>query len=149
MAHYEFEKNKSEIVNITPEIYQGYDLIDIRIHAKNKKGEWIRTKKGVTLNIDQIPELINGLEWALQQPCEESPESESMPLMTREEEDELASCAHEVLKKHGIDVHWDTAERMVLKKPGMQKYNKWHLHYVLATRRDLFRKTGSGCFKAI
>ncbi len=149
MAHFEFEKNRSEIVVITPERYQGYDLIDIRIRIKTKNGEWVLTRKGITLNIDQIPELINGLEWALQQPCEESPESESSPLLTKQEEDELASCAYEILKKHGIDVHWDTAELMVLKKPGMNKYNKWHLHYVLATRRELFKPTGSGCFKAI
>jgi len=149
MAQYEFEKNKSQVIHIAPSLYEDYDVIDIRIYAKNKQGEWVPTKRGVTLNVDQIPELIKGLEWALQQPCTESVSDPPEPLLSKEEEEELASYAHEVLKKHGVTVHWDTAERIILKAPKMKKYNRWQLHYVLATRKDLFKLEGFGCFKAL
>lgn len=149
MSCCEFEKNRSEKIHITPQRYQGYDLIDIRIYAKTRDGNWVLTKKGISLNIDQIPELIKGLEWALQQPCGEDGDGAPKPVMTKEMEEELASFTYRVLKKHGIAVHWDTAERMVLEDPKMSKFNKWQLHYILETRRDLFRLEGFGCFKAI
>lgn len=149
MAKYKFEKNKSQVIHITPSLYADYDVIDTRIYAKNREGDWVPTKKGITLNVDQIPELIKGLEWALQQPCTGSESNPPEPLLSKEEEEELASFAHEALKKHGVTVHWDTAERIILKATKMKKYNKWQLHYVLATRKDLFRLEGSGCFKAL
>jgi hypothetical protein len=149
MAEYKFEKNKSQVVHIVPSIYADYDVIDIRIYAKNKEGDWVPTKKGVRLNVDQIPELIRGLEWALQQPCKESADEPSVQLLSKEDEQELSSYAHQVLKKHGVTVHWDTAERIILKANEMKKYNKWQVHYVLTTRKDLFKLEGSGCFKAL
>lgn len=149
MTEYKFEKNKSQVIHIAPSVYASYDVIDIRIYAKNKQGDWVATKKGVTLNVDQIPELIKGLEWSLQQPCTESTSEPPGPLLSKKDEEKLASHTHEVLKKHGVTVHWDTAERIVLKATKMKKYNKWQLHYVLATRKDLFKLEGAGCFKAL
>ncbi len=149
MAEYQFEKNKSQVIHITPSLYADYDVIDIRIYAKNKQGEWVPTKRGVTLNVDQIPELIKGLEWALQQPCTQSTSEPPEPLLSKEDEEDLASYAYEALKKHGVTVHWDTAELIVLKAAKMKKYSKWQLHYVLATRKDLFKLEGSGCFKTL
>jgi hypothetical protein len=149
MAEYKFEKNKSQVMYITPSLYAGYDVVDIRIYAKSKQGDWVPTKKGVTLNVDQIPELIKGLEWALQQPCTESTNGSAQPLLSKEDEQGLASYAHGVLKKHGAAVHWDTAERIVFGATKMKKYNKWQLHYVLTTRKDLFKLEGTGCFKAL
>ena len=101
------------------------------------------------MNVDQIPELIRGLEWALQQPCTESTSEPPVPLLSKKDEEKLASYAHKVLKKHGVTVHWDTAERIILKATEMKKYNKWQLHYVFATHKDLFKLEGSGCFKAL
>ncbi|MFP3880105.1 MAG: transcriptional coactivator p15/PC4 family protein [Dehalococcoidia bacterium] len=149
MAEYKFEKNKSEVVHITPSVYAGYDVVNIRIYAKNKQGDWVPTRKGVTLNVDQIPELIRGLEWALQQPCKESTSDPPEPLLSKKDEDTLARYAYATLKNHGVAVHWDTAERIILKARNMKMYNKWQLHYVLATRKDLFKLEGSGCFKAL
>jgi len=149
MGEYTFEKNRSQVVHITPSLYADYDVIDIRIYAKNRQGEWVPTKRGVTLNVDQIPELMKGLEWALQQPCTESTDEPPEPLLSTESEEELARYAHKVLEKHGVTVHWDTAERIILKAAEMKKYNKWQLHYVLATRKDLFKMKGAGCFKAL
>jgi hypothetical protein len=149
MAEYKFEKNKSQVVHITPSLYAGYDVVNIRVYAKNKQGDWVPTKKGVALNVDQIPELIKGLEWALQQPCTESTSDPAEPLLPKKDEERLASYVHDVLKKHGVAVHWDTAERIVFKATEMKRYNKWQLHYVLTTRKDLFKLEGSGCFKAL
>ena len=149
MAEYKLEKNKSEVVHITPSAYAGYDVVNIRIYAKNKQGDWVPTKKGVTLNVDKIPELIRGLELALQQPCKESTSDPPEPLLSKKDEETLASYAHDTLKNHGVAVHWDTAERIILKAAKMKMYNKWQLHYVLATRKDLFKLEGSGCFKAL
>ncbi len=148
MSYREFEKNKLNVVRIAPYIYEGYDVMDIRIFAKNKSGEWVPTPKGISINIDRVPELIHGLEWALQQPCTES-DCESVEPLPKPEEDELADTAYSLLKKHGVDVHWDMAEQIVLKAPGMSKFNKWQLHYVLTTRRNLFEYKGDGCFGAV
>jgi len=149
MANYEFEKNKSEKIRVTPKRFQEYDIIDIRIFAQDQEGNLVPTRKGIALNVDQIPELIKGIEWAMQQPCNESDDEPAARLLTKQEENELATRAHNILKKHGIAVHWDTAERIVLEDPSTAKYSKWQLHYILLTRRDLFRFEGSGCFKAI
>lgn len=149
MAYRAFVKNSSETVRVTPNRYQGYDLVDIRIFAKIKGGETVRTKKGVSLNVDQIPELLECLEWALQQACNENPDSAADPPLDASEADLLAVETHKVLARHGLPVHWDFAERMVLDNPKMKRFNKWHLHYVLATRRDLFAKEDTGCFRAL
>jgi hypothetical protein len=148
MSYYEFEKNKSNMVRITPHVYEGYDVMDIRIYAKLKSGEWVPTPKGISINIDRVPELIRGLEWALQQPCTESESIINEPL-SKQAEAELANATYSLLKKHGVEVHWDMAEKIILKTPKMTNYNKWQVHYILTTRRDLFEYKGDGCFKAI
>ena len=147
MSHYEFEKNKTNVVRIVPHVYEGYEVMDIRIYAKNRVGAWVPTPRGISVNIDRVPDLIHGLEWALQQPCSES-DCEPNELLSRTDEDELAKTAHMLLKEHGVEVHWDMAEMIVLKTPNCDKFNKWQLHYVLTTRSDLFEYKGEGCFKA-
>ena len=149
MTHKAFVKNSSETVRVTPTRYQGYDLVDIRIFAKTKGGETVRTRKGVSLNVDQVPELLECLEWALQQACDENPESVAAPILDSNEADLLAIETHKVLAQYGLPVHWDFAEKMVLDNPRMKRFNKWHLHFVLATRRDLFAKEDAGCFRAL
>ncbi|MBI4330569.1 MAG: hypothetical protein HY673_04760 [Chloroflexi bacterium] len=148
MGHYEFEKNKSNMVHIAPHVYEGYDVMDVRIYAKNKSGEWVPTQKGISINIDRVPDLIRGLEWALQQPCTEL-DSQPVDPLSRQAEVELANATYSLLKKHGVEVHWDMADQIVLKAPKMSKYNKWQIHYVLTVRKDLFEYKGDGCFKAI
>jgi hypothetical protein len=103
------------------------------------------TKKGIALNVDTIPELIDALVWALGQPCDENPELPERKL-TQPDADRLADAAWRKLEKHGSAVHWDTVEKMVL--PGLKEFTKWDLHYVLATRADLFERTGRACYRA-
>lgn len=141
----EIVKNKWEKVRVTPSVYAGYDLVDIRIYAPVKGGtEPVPTRKGVSLNVDAIPELISTLEWALAQDC--SLEQER-PLPDGPAADKLAQTAWAALGAHGSAVHWDAIERMVADR--VRGFSKWDLHYVLVTRRDLFDSCGAGAFKAI
>lgn len=146
MGFREFPKNNREIVRIGPGVYEGHDLINVRVYAPNREtGEIVPTRKGISLNVDTIPELVEALIWALGQPCSEDP---SLPehRLDPERAEELASAAWQVLHKHGTAVHWDSAERMVL--PKMTGFSKWDLHYVLSTRSDLFERTGRACYRA-
>ena len=149
MAYREIRKNSSETVRVSATRYQGHDLIDVRIFARTRGGEITATRKGVSLNVDQVPDLLECLEWALQQACDESPDRTEETSLNPGQADLLAVEAHRVLSKHGLPVHWDLAEAMALEKPEMAQFTKWQLHYVLATRRDLFIKEDTGCFRAI
>jgi hypothetical protein len=141
----EIVKNKREKVRVGPSMYGGYELIDIRIYAPVQgSAEMVPTKKGVTINVDAIPEVIVALEWALAQDCAAEAER---PLPSPERADELAQSAWAALGAHGSAVHWDAIERML--KDRLRKFSKWDLHYVLATRRDLFQSCGGGTFRAI
>lgn len=148
MNYYEFEKNKSNMIRVTPRTYEGHDVMDVRTYARNKSGEWVPTPKGISINVDRVPDLIHGLEWSLQQPCTES-DCDPVESLTKVEEDELAETAHSLLKEHGVEVHWDMAEEIVLSAPMMGKFSKWQLHCILTTRRNLFEYRGDGCFKAV
>jgi hypothetical protein len=146
MAFRTFAKNNSETVRVAPTSFQGHDLIDIRIYARNfSTGEMGPTKKGISLNVDIVPELIDALVWALGQPCDANQDSVERRLDGSEAE-RLASLAWQLLLKHGAAVHWDSIERMVLQ--GAPEFSKWDLHYVLASRQDLFERAGTGCFRA-
>lgn len=148
MAYREFRKNSSETVRIAARSFQGHDLIDVRVFARTREGEIVPTPKGVSINVDQVPDLLECLEWALQQACDENPDGGEEHQMSSEQTNQLAAEAHKVLLKHGLPVHWDLAEVMVLSSPEMAQFTKWQLHYVLATRRDLFVKEDTGCFRA-
>jgi hypothetical protein len=53
---YEFEKNSTECVRAELTTYKGYKLLDIRAWVE-RDGQWIATKKGLSLSIDLLPEL--------------------------------------------------------------------------------------------
>jgi len=61
-------KNALELVVIRLSEFKGCDLIDIRIWMKpedpREEGELKPTKKGISLGIDAIPELIQALQKA-------------------------------------------------------------------------------------
>ena len=147
MPFREISKNRREMIRVTPSRYMDHDLVDIRIFAPNAGGvEPGPTKKGISLAVDLIPELIDALFWALGQPCKgDADPSESV--LSDDDADGLAQAAWRILRKHGSSVHWDSLERMVL-NADQKRFSKWNLHYVLATRNDLFERVGSGCFKA-
>jgi hypothetical protein len=142
------QKNKREILRVSPSNYEGNELINIRVFApKVGTDELIPTRKGVSIAIDLVPELIDALLWALGQSCADTPESDETKLDLQSAA-ELAEGAWKTLKQHGSSVHWDSAERMVL-TGAFKKFSKWNLHYVLASRPDLFERTASGCYRAL
>ena len=51
-----FLKNANEEVQAKIVSYKGYDLIDLRVWVQRKDGE-VATRKGLTLNIELLPEL--------------------------------------------------------------------------------------------
>ena len=59
-------KNATETVHIDISEFGGHDLVDIRIWANYKSAAQPKrpTKKGVSLNIEKLPELIYALEKA-------------------------------------------------------------------------------------
>jgi hypothetical protein len=145
MPFREFPKNTRETVRVTPSIYEGHDLINIRVYAKNREGETVPTPKGLSINVDTVPELLESLTWVLGQPCDSDPNT-SERVLSPPDADRLAGIAWEVLRKHGSAVHWDSAERMVLSEA--PEFLKWDLHYVLATRPDLFERVDRAAYRA-
>jgi transcriptional coactivator p15 (PC4) len=143
----EIQKNKRELLRVSPSNYEGHDLINIRVFAPIAGSrELVPTRKGVSIAVDLVPELIDALLWALGQSCNDASDSEEATI-DAEALDHLSRAAWKMLKQHGSAVHWDSAERIVL-TGDLRKYTKWNLHYVLASRPDLFERTGSGCFRA-
>ncbi len=49
----------SDRIIVAVKEFKGREYIDIRTHFENDKGEWIPTKKGVTLTPDTIDEMIH------------------------------------------------------------------------------------------
>ncbi len=145
MPFREFPKNTRETVRVIPSIYEGHDLINIRVYAKNRDGQMVPTQKGISINVDAVPELLDNLAWALGQPCDPDPGSPEK-ILQQTDADRLATITWEVLRKHGSAVHWDSAERMVLSEA--PDFSKWDLHYVLATRRDLFERVDRAAYRA-
>jgi hypothetical protein len=147
MPSKEIAKNRRDIIKVTPGQYHDHDLIDIRVYFPDKEtGKLAPSRKGISVAVDLVPELIDALTWALGQPCDAEPESEERRL-TDADADRLAQSAWSALQKHGSAVHWDSAEKMVL-GAGLKEFTKWDLHYVLSVRKDLFERLDNGCFKA-
>lgn len=60
-----FEKNKTEEVRVELTEYQGHDLVSARVYAtRDATGERVPTKKGLTLSIQKLPDLISALQEA-------------------------------------------------------------------------------------
>jgi hypothetical protein len=59
---YTLEKSETDQVRIRKTNFKTKDYIDIRIFTKNQAGEYIPTKKGVTLNIEKMKELRDALK---------------------------------------------------------------------------------------
>ena len=55
-------KNARESVRVALDQYQGIDLIDVRVIARDGEAEPTLTKKGVALHVEQLPALIAVLE---------------------------------------------------------------------------------------
>jgi hypothetical protein len=54
----EIEKGKDRIIVSTKE-FKGKEYIDVRLHFENDQGEWIPTKKGISLTPENLDEMID------------------------------------------------------------------------------------------
>jgi hypothetical protein len=61
----EIPKGKDKIIVALKE-FKGKEYVDIRTHFENDNGEWIPTKKGITLAPDNLDEMIDILKSAKQ-----------------------------------------------------------------------------------
>jgi hypothetical protein len=59
----EIPKGKDKIIVALKE-FKGKEYIDIRTHFENDEGDWIPTKKGITLTPDSLDEMIDLLKTA-------------------------------------------------------------------------------------
>ena len=59
----EFKKNdRGEVVRIVREDYRGTDLVNIRVWYRADNGEMRPSKTGITINGNQIDQLIEALQ---------------------------------------------------------------------------------------
>ena len=59
----EIPKGKDKIIVALKE-FKGKEYIDIRTYFENDEGDWIQTKKGITLTPDSLDEMIDILKTA-------------------------------------------------------------------------------------
>lgn len=52
------KKNSRESIVISQTEFKGNDLVDIRIFFTNKDGELSPTKKGITIRLEKLDELV-------------------------------------------------------------------------------------------
>ena len=55
------KKNSRESIVISQTEFKGNDLVDIRIFFTNKDGELSPTKKGITVRLENLDELVTTL----------------------------------------------------------------------------------------
>ena len=56
------QKNSNEVYRISEKEYEGYRFIDVRIYYMDRSsGEWITTKRGISLMPDKVPGVIEGV----------------------------------------------------------------------------------------
>jgi len=87
-----FHKNSREQVQVLLRTYKGRDLIDLRVFWTQDGEEWLPSKKGLALSVDQLPVLLAALHKAAELVGEADLESEVTgdELLTDAERGELA-----------------------------------------------------------
>ena len=59
----EIQKGKDKII-VTVKEFKGKQYIDLRTYFENDQGEWIPTKKGISLTPDNLDDMIGFLQKA-------------------------------------------------------------------------------------
>jgi len=59
----ELEKNRRERVRVALDQWQGHNLLDLRVTTQLTEGTdaWMATKKGVSVNVVMLPDLLAAL----------------------------------------------------------------------------------------
>lgn len=56
-----FRKNSMEEVRAGIAEYKGRHYASVRVYVENDFSEWVPTKKGLTLSVDLLPELVQAV----------------------------------------------------------------------------------------
>lgn len=56
------DKTETERVQIEMKNYKGKDYMDIRVYFKAETGDWLPTKKGVTIAANKLNEFIESFK---------------------------------------------------------------------------------------
>lgn len=57
----EITKDNDTVIRITVSEFKGQEYVDVRAYVKNQEGEFIPTKKGITVSKAMLPKLLEGL----------------------------------------------------------------------------------------
>lgn len=68
------QKNSQEEIRVTIQDYQGTDLIDLRTYWQNDAGDWLPTKKGISLTHHVTQDVIKLLQKAFKKLQEQEKE---------------------------------------------------------------------------
>lgn len=60
----DIEKSPTERIRVSVNEYEGHEYVDCRVWFRNNEGEWLPTKKGITLNLHYAEDVIEALQIA-------------------------------------------------------------------------------------
>jgi hypothetical protein len=52
------DKNSKEKIRVAVREYKGREFVDVRVYFENDDGQWLPTKKGITISPGKMGELI-------------------------------------------------------------------------------------------
>ena len=64
---YEFNKNASEVVRVQLVRYDNRELLDVRVWILKDGGDYIPTRKGIALRLEQVDSLKQAIDKAAQE----------------------------------------------------------------------------------
>jgi hypothetical protein len=59
---YSFSKNRREEIRASLTTFKGFELGDLRVFVASENGEPIATPKGLSVRVDQLPDLLAAVE---------------------------------------------------------------------------------------
>jgi hypothetical protein len=147
MAYISIEKNMNEFVVVRASSYMDHELIDARIFYTDRKTSELKpTRKGFSINVDLVPDLIEALEALVCQRPTEDMDEQLDPLPSDSRLNELANNIKDILGAHGTRLHWDSIYKMVVDQHKKESYTIQEIRYCLVTNRGLFQSRGGGVY---
>jgi hypothetical protein len=65
-----FPKNPIEEIRVSLTVFKKKQYIDLRVYYKGDDGEYHPSKKGLTLSLDLLPDLLEGVQKAQEEVSE-------------------------------------------------------------------------------
>jgi hypothetical protein len=65
-----FPKNPLEEIRVSLTVFKKKQYIDLRVYYKGDDGEYHPSKKGLTLSLDLLPDLVEGVQKAQEEVSE-------------------------------------------------------------------------------